>query len=149
MKYVAYIERIKKILFRLYHIHFIRYLFVGFSTFSIDLGLLYILHGILKINLPIAVTIAYSVAVIYNFTLSLKWTFSNKEKKSLYLHITQYAALLAFNYLFTVTFVSIVGGYISYVIAKIIAYGLLVLWTYPIYRLIIFKPPTSNVKKIL
>ncbi len=141
MKPVAFMVPMKKLVLYLYNLHITRYLFVGFSTFAIDLGLLYVLHGQLKLSLPVAVSIAYSVAVVYNFTLSLKWTFSNKEKKSLHLHIAQYSILLGFNYLFTVSFVSIIGTHINYAMAKIIAAALLVLWTYPVYRFIIFKPP--------
>ncbi len=133
----------KKIIHHVYNIHIARYLIVGFSTFAIDLSLLYVLHGKLRLGLPIAVSIAYTVAVIYNFTLSLKWTFSNKEKKGLHYHIAQYLVLLGFNYLFTVTFVSIVGTHINYAIAKIIAVALSIMWTYPVYRFIIFKPPAA------
>ncbi len=132
---------LNKLIHRIYYTRFIRYLFVGFSTFALDLGLLYILHGRFKLALPIAVSIAYLFSVFYNFTLSLRWTFTNKEKKSLYLHLTQYLILLGFNYLFTLFFVSIVGQHINYAIAKTIAAAFQVLWTYPIYRYIIFKPP--------
>lgn len=144
MKSALSITSIKSFIGYLYKWHVARYLFVGFSTFAIDLGLLYVLHGRLKVVLPVAVTISYTVAVIYNFTLSLKWTFTNKEKKSLYLHFVQYLVLLGFNYLFTVVFVSLVGKQINYAIAKVIAAAILVLWTYPVYRFVIFKPPAKQ-----
>lgn len=136
-------KRLVREMYDLHIVHITRYLIVGFSTFALDLGLLYVLHGKLGLSLPVAVSIAYTAAVIYNFTLCLTWTFSDKEKKGLHLHLVQYLVLLVFNYTFTVVFVSILGTHINYALAKIIAAGLLVLWTYPIYRFIIFNAPVT------
>ena len=129
---------IKALTIYLYRHHFIRYLFVGGTTFIIDFGILYFLHSKLKLNLAGATSVAYWVSISYNFYLNRYWTFDSREKESLMRHITTYFALLVFNYLFTVTFVSIVGTHINYVAAKAIAVAIQMTWTYIIYKRFIF-----------
>jgi putative flippase GtrA len=118
----------------LYHHHAIRYLFVGGTTFILDLSLLILLHGYIHMNLAIATTIAYWVAVVYNFTLNRSWTFSAAEDNSLRKHLPPYVLLLGFNYLFTVLFVGFFSRYIHYELAKVIAVPIQMVWTYPLYK---------------
>lgn len=106
----------------------------------IDLGLLVLLHGHLKIAVPIATTISYWVAIAYNFALNRQWTFNAKDKSDLSKHATLYLILLGFNYLFTLVFVIVASHYINYALAKIFAVGVSVSWTYFVYRRIFTKP---------
>ncbi|HVV25592.1 MAG TPA: GtrA family protein [Candidatus Saccharimonadales bacterium] len=122
----------------LYRHHFVRYLLVGGTTFVIDFGILVILHGHLKLNLGTSASVSYWVSIIYNFALNRYWTFDSREKDSLARHISTYMILLILNYLFTVTFVSVVGAHINYIIAKALAVGIQMIWTYPIYKKYIF-----------
>jgi putative flippase GtrA len=43
--------RIKALTLFLYRHHFVRYLLVGGTTFVLDFGILYTLHGVMKLNL--------------------------------------------------------------------------------------------------
>lgn len=122
----------------LYRHHFVRYLLVGGTTFVIDFGILFILHGHLKLNLAASTSVAYWISIAYNFVLNRYWTFDAREKDSLARHISTYFLLLIGNYLFTVTLVSVAGTHISYVIAKALAVGLSMIWTYPVYKKYIF-----------
>lgn len=131
-------DYVKNLTKTLYRHHFIRYLFVGGTTFILDFGILYVLHGFLKLNLAASTSVAYWVSISYNFALNRYWTFDSREKESLKRHITTYMALLVFNYLFTVTLVSIVGEHISYVYAKALAVAISMIWTYFIYKNYIF-----------
>lgn len=130
--------RAKELTLYLYRHHFVRYLFVGGTTFVIDFSILYVLHGHLKLNLGASASVSYWVSIIYNFVLNRYWTFDAREKESLARHLSTYLILLIFNYLFTVTFVSIVGAHINYIVAKAIAVGLQMIWTYPVYKKYIF-----------
>jgi putative flippase GtrA len=129
---------IKRLTLYLYHHHFVRYLLVGGTTFVIDFGILYVLHGHLKLNLGASASVSYWVSIVYNFVLNRYWTFDAREKDSLARHLSTYLILLIFNYLFTVTFVSIVGAHINYIIAKAISVALTMVWTYPVYKRYIF-----------
>lgn len=122
----------------LYQHTFVRYVFVGGSTFAIDFILLVLLHGYFDVNLQIATTVSYWTAIAYNFTLNRQWTFSASDKANLSKHITLYLILLGFNYLFTLAFVSIGSHFMNFAIAKVLAVGIQISWTYRIYKTKIF-----------
>ena len=104
----------------------------------IDFGILYTLHGLLKFNLAASTSVAYWISISYNFVLNRYWTFDAREKESLKRHVTIYFVLLVFNYLFTVTVVSLLSTHINYVIAKALAVATSMTWTYYIYKNYIF-----------
>jgi putative flippase GtrA len=133
------IQKSKTMAIYLYRHHFIRYLFVGGTTFIIDIGLLYSLHSKLKIGLTLATSLGYWVSVIYNFLLNRSWTFSQRERSDLRKHLLSYCVLLGFNYLFTVIFVAMVSHETNYLIAKALAVMVQMTWTYVIYKRLIFK----------
>jgi putative flippase GtrA len=116
----------------------VRYILVGGSTFVLDLGLLILLKEKAGFSLALATSIAYWVAIIYNFILNRYWTFSVSERENLHRHILNYLVLLGFNYLFTVLFVSIVGRHIYFGLAKAIAVIIQTTWTYFVYKNYIF-----------
>jgi len=116
----------------------VRYIFVGGSTFVLDLGLLILLHKKAGFGLALATSIAYWVAIAYNFFLNRAWTFSIKEKESLSKHLMNYLFLLGFNYVFTVLFVTILGHHINFALAKALAVIIQTTWTYSIYKNVIF-----------
>lgn len=141
-------DRVKVSARYLYQHHFIRYLIVGGSTFIIDLGILFSLHLGLKVDLAISTSIAYWLAVIYNFSLNRWWTFSSTEKENLKKNASLYLVVLIFNYLFTVIFVSLVSKHLYFAVAKVIAVLIQTSWTYYIYKNVIFikkvKPQQNN-----
>jgi len=133
----------------LYRHHFVRYLVVGGSTFAIDFGLLFALHGKAHVNLAIATSLAYWISIAYNFALNRHWTFSQRDKSDLRRHLSTYLVLLAFNYLFTVIFVSLVSHSLNYLVAKAIAVAIQMTWTYFAYKNYIFtsKPQPETTPK--
>ncbi len=120
-----------------------KYILVGGSTFSIDLGLLFIMHGLLGLNIAASASFAYWISISYNFVLNRHWTFSSHEKKGLLKHLTLYFVLLVFNFLFTVSFVAILSDHYNYIIVKIVAVILQTSWTYLIYKKLIFTEQQS------
>lgn len=122
----------------LYRHSFIRYLFVGGTTFILDFGILVFLHGKLAVGIAAATSIAYWISIVYNFLLNRYWTFDAWEKESLQHHITAYFLLLIANYMFAVVFVSYVSDHIAYTTAKIVSVIIQMAWTYPIYKRVIF-----------
>lgn len=131
-------KKVKSLTLYLYRHHFIRYLFVGGTTFIIDFGLLYSLHSKGKVNLAVATSVAYWTSIIYNFILNRYWTFDAREKESLKKHIFTYGSLLLLNYAFVLIFISIMSHHINYIVAKAIAVMLQMAWTYPVYKKVIF-----------
>jgi putative flippase GtrA len=140
-------KRVKRLAYVAYTSHVMRYLFVGFTTFAIDFTILFLLHGVLEANLILATSVAYWVSVSYNFCLNRWWTFSSNDKKSLRKNIVYYAILLAFNYAFTVVFVNVVSSFSNYGVAKVLAVGLSICWTFPIYKYVIFTSSPAETSK--
>lgn len=117
---------------------FLRYVVVGGTTFAIDLGLLILLHGVFGIDKLIAATISYWISIVFNFTVNRFWTFG--AETSITQNATLYLTLLFFNYLFALGFLwlgELLG--VHYVIAKILATGLQVAWTYFAYKKVVFR----------
>ncbi len=135
----------KPIITKLYYHNLIRYIIVGGGTFIIDFGLLFFFRIQLHIPLAIATSIGFWVAVLFNFTLNRTWSFSVNETKSLHKHALAYGLLLAFNYSFTVIFVSFMDHALhslnaskALAISKILAVLIQTSWTYIIYKNYIF-----------
>ena len=131
-------EKVRDTTLFLYRHHFVRYLLVGGTTFIIDFGILFTLHGKLGFGIAGATSVAYWVSIVYNFVLNRYWTFDAREKESLQRHITTYFILLVLNYFFAVIFVSFASDHINYIAAKAIAVLIQMIWTYPVYKKIIF-----------
>lgn len=118
---------------------FVRYVFVGGSTFLIDFVLLIVLHSLFGIHLLIAATISYWSSIVFNFFINRSWTFGVADS-SVAKHLTLYLSLLAFNYGFSIAFIAAATSLgMHFAIAKIIATGFQTIWTYVIYKKIIFK----------
>jgi putative flippase GtrA len=128
----------KELTLYFYRHHLVRYLFVGGTTFAIDLGLLVLMHGKFGVWLPLATGISYCVSIVYNFCLNRWWTFSAAETKSLGQHMGPYAILLVFNLLFTVISVSLLSHAVNYAVAKVIAVVIQTTWTYFCYKHFVF-----------
>jgi len=137
------LQKLRRITLFLYHHHFVRYLAVGGTTFIIDFGILFTLHGKLKFGIAASTSVAYWISIIYNFALNRYWTFDAREKESLQRHITTYFFLLVLNYIFVVIFVSFASTHISYILAKAIAVIVQMIWTYPVYKKVIFVPNSA------
>src|SRR3569623_1255397 len=133
-------QKVSGLVFYLYRHHFVRYLLVGGTTFIIDFGILFLLHSKANIGIAIATSISYWVSIVYNFILNRYWTFDAREKESLRRHITSYMTLLVLNYIFAVIFVTVASHTINYILAKAIAVLVQMIWTYPVYKKVIFVP---------
>ena len=132
-------ENIKRFSRKVYEHSFVRYVVIGGSTFSIDFFLLVFLHGILNVNLIIAATISYWTSIAFNFTANRFWTFGATDT-NIIKHMAAYGTLLGFNYLFTIGFISVATHYgLKYTVAKVLAVAIQILWTYVIYKKVVFK----------
>lgn len=53
---------------------------VGFLCFFIDFGILFLLTDIFKVNHLISAPISFTISVIVNYILSIKWVFDVNDK---------------------------------------------------------------------
>ena len=54
-----------------------RFLIIGVLSFVVDAGTLFITHGLLKMWLPLATTLAYGLSFVVNFGLNRRWAFGS------------------------------------------------------------------------
>lgn len=105
---------------------------VGVLAFVIDYGLMILLTEFFKINYLISTTISFVVSVIFNYIMSIYWVFEiDKDKNkttvfSTFIILSVFGLLL--NDLFMWLFVDRV--YINYMIAKIIATFLVMIYNF-------------------
>jgi len=117
--------------------NFVKYVCVGGSTFLIDLGLLVVLHEVCHVPVVIAATISYWTSIVYNFAMNRYWTF--ETTRSLKHHAMAYGLLLLTNYIVTIAIIWALGLVgVTYTLAKILAVGISMSWTYVVYKKVIF-----------
>jgi putative flippase GtrA len=121
--------------------NFLRYLIIGFSTFFMQIILLYFFNQTIGLEKVSANVISTLLSMIFNFLMSNYWTFkagsSSQGKK-----LGKYLSLAAFNYIFDTMlafpFLVMNLGMNQY-LAKVVITGFIVAWNYFIYKLWIFK----------
>jgi putative flippase GtrA len=118
---------------------FVRYLLVGGTTFAIDFILFSVLHSLLGWDVLLANTVSYWSSIAFNFSVNYKWTFGGTETTAFKRQLGLYLLLLMFNFGFSSIFLSItIGTGLNPQIAKIIATGLQMIWTYIAYKKVVF-----------
>jgi putative flippase GtrA len=115
-----------------------RFLIIGVLSFIIDAGTLFLTHGLLKMWLPLATTIAYAVAFTVNFGLNRVWAFGSTAAVTG--QATRYIALTGVNYLITLLIVDGLAALgMSYLLAKVIATAVIAGINYVAYRNWVFR----------
>lgn len=121
-----------------------RYLMVGFASAAIEYGLFALLERVFGQSIAVSNFVAMGAAVIFNFLASRFWTFRTAEMLSaneVIRSAVPYALLFAFNNVATTWLIDrAVEVGIDSLIAKFVAMGLVVVWNFFAYRLVIFRP---------
>jgi putative flippase GtrA len=121
--------------------NFLRYLFIGFSTFFMQIFLLFVLFQLVGMEKQIANIFSSLLAMIFNYIFSNNWTFkagSEKHAKK----IGKYLILAVFNYTFDVVFAFpflAVTMMINPYISKVFITAIIVCWNFFIYKFWVFK----------
>ena len=117
----------------------VRFAAVGCIGFGTDVGLLWLLHGLAHMWLPLATALAYLVAFAISFVLSRKWVFP--DAGDMRRQIYRYLCLVAGVLLLTVGGVqALVWLAVPYLVAKVITSGLVALINYVVSRWWVFRP---------
>ncbi len=119
----------------------VRFLLVGGSSAAIDVGLLVALRELAGLPIPVATTIAFWTALLYNFALNRAWSFGavGGGTRMAGTALARYLAVVALNY--GVTLLIVTGGAamgVPYAIAKVVAIGVGTLYTYVAYERWVF-----------
>ena len=120
---------------------FFKYLITGFSTFFMQIGLLFLISQIFNIEKQYANIFSTLLSMIFNYTISNNWSFkagSGKHKQKL----SKYLFLAAVNYIFDVViafpFLAVNLGINPY-LCKVIITGCIICWNFFLYKFWVFK----------
>jgi len=132
----------------------IKYLIVGGTAALVDLVLLYILTDILGIWYLTSASLAFIVAFFVSFFLQKFWTFRDTDKEKMYKQLGIYLAVALINLLINagLMYILVDGFKAWYILAQIIASGLIAIESYFIYNFFIFNnksAPLNGKIKIL
>lgn len=85
---------------KLHRWQLIRFCIVGSSTFVLNLSLVWLFYGKVKLDYRIAISCAYFITVIAHFMLNRSFTYRH-EGGSVFPHTAKYGMMLFANYLIT------------------------------------------------
>ena len=114
---------------------FIRFVIAGGGCFLFELAVLYILTEYCGLHYLISAGIAFTLSVIVNYILCVKWVFHAAKQKSIYATAIFFGSSvfgLAINQFAMWLLVDVIGLY--YMMAKIVATGIVTIWNYVMKR---------------
>jgi putative flippase GtrA len=132
---------VKKMLETLLSRHFLRYLVIGFTTFFMQIALLYLFTNVFSFDKIPGNICSTLLSMVFNFTMSNYWTFkagSEKQARKL----GRYAVVAAGNYVFDTLLafpILAVSLGINQYVAKILITAMIVSWNFFIYKFWVFK----------
>jgi putative flippase GtrA len=116
----------------------IKFAVVGAIGFVIDIGLLWLLHGVLHVWLPAATALAYLVSFAISFVLSRNWVFP--DAGAMRRQVYRYCWLVAGVLLMTVLGVQALAWLgVPYLIAKVLVSGVVAVVNYAASRWWVFR----------
>jgi putative flippase GtrA len=136
---VAIVRRLPFGLSRIVAPSFLGFAIINLFTFSVDLGLLTLGHGVLKWPYPAAVTLSYLTAFALSFVLNRAFNF--RSHQALGPQTTKYVVAVGINY---AAFVLGVGDGLTaigveYQLARILSGLCEGLYTYTVMRWVVFR----------
>ncbi len=116
----------------------VRFVLVGGASFVADAGALFLLHGVLRLWLPLATVLAYGVAFVINFGLNRGWAFGSTGALGGQVH--RYLWLVAANLVLTVVGVQgLTWLGLVYLGSKLVTSTVLAVLNYVAFRRWVFR----------
>lgn len=128
--------KLDKILSAIYLNTKIRYLAVGFLSFVLDFGLLFLLHELVGYPVWVSSVIAFLSSFFFNFFAQKIFSFSSKSRVGR--SLIKYVVLLCFNTLATAFVVSLFAETVGWEIGKILATVMITIWNYWAYKYFVY-----------
>lgn len=125
---------------------FARFLVVGGISFAVDYGLFFVLFHYFGVQYILASTISFSLSLILNYILTLKFVFESKPGRNIALEFTIYIGLniiaLGLNQLILFLTVDTLG--ISPLVGKLIATAVVLVYNFISRKLLIERMSGSG-----
>lgn len=122
---------------------FMRFAVVGVTGTLVDFVLLVVLRELLGLPVLIANTLSYSAGIVNNFTLNRLWTFKEARSKGVWVQFGQFFAVstagLLLNNAIVLLLDTSLGALFNapesgYLVAKVVATGVVLVWNFLINR---------------
>ena len=135
-------ESIKNLIYK-YKL-FIKYCIVGGTAAVVDFGILFILTDFFSVHYLTSATVSFIVSALVNYSLNRSWTFrsNGKNRKQLPNFFTIATMGLVLNNGMMYTGVEFFG--LWYILAKVIATGVVVIWNFFGNKYITFNDKKTN-----
>ena len=119
---------------------FIRYIIAGLTSLLFELVVLWFAHDVFSLSTQISVSISFWVGLVVAFMLQKFFTYKEHTKtfRVVSKQMVLYGLLVAWDYVFTLLFVSLFAPYITIYIARLLSIVFIVCWNYLIYKKYIF-----------
>lgn len=119
-----------------------RFITSGSIAAFTNLTLLYLFTSIVGIWYIFSAVIAYMISISVSFTLQKFWTFSHHSLKKTYSEIFWYIVNNVFSLVINIAGLYVLVEYVSmwYLAAQFILLVLIAIWSFFIYRFLIFRP---------
>lgn len=119
----------------------VKYIISGGTAAVTDLALLYILTGLLGIYYLLSAGIAFIIAFFVSFFLQKFWTFRDNNREKMYKQMSLYFIVGVTNLGINIggMYVLVDKFNIMYILAQIIMGALIAIFSFLIYRFVIFK----------
>ena len=118
---------------------FKRYLITGFSSFGLEYSLFYLFYRGVKVPYLYANTLVMTIVFCFNFLMNRYWTFKSKQK--LRKQLPLYGMIFFFNIGISNLLMYLLAERmgISPLLSKVVAMGFIVMWTFLVYKKVIYK----------
>lgn len=135
--------RVSHFLERMWALSALRYVVVGGAAFAFDVGLLFLLHDIVRLPLPLSTAIAFLVSFAVTYVLQRVFTF--RSRTGVTSSAVKYTLLVIAN-TFAVTAIVTAASAIGlpWLSAKVVAVIAMTIWNYFAYRYWVFAPGSSS-----
>lgn len=119
----------------------VKYVISGGTAAATDLFLLFFLYDVLEINVIISATLAFVAAFFVSFFLQKFWTFRDNSKDKIKQQMGVYFAVGAVNTVINAWAMDLLvnSWHVWYLLAQVIVSGLIALYSFIIYKFLIFK----------
>lgn len=119
----------------------IKFFIAGCFSGGADLILLFIFHGLLKMNIVLSTSLAFILSFLISFTLQKLWTFRNYSQNKIVHQLLVYVlnAFLGL-YINGLLMHLLVNRYqVWYILAQIVVNLTIAVWNFIVYKFIVFK----------
>ncbi len=122
----------------------------GSTAAGVEFSLLYVLTQYVGFHYLVSSSVAFCVAVVVGFTLQKFWTFENKSLDRLHRQAVLYFSLGVINLGINAVlmYLLVENFHLWYMLAQVLACGMLACNNFLMYNLFIFRPDTEKVDEL-